>query len=738
MKPISPQCFRFAEFELDGTKRLLLRDGQSVALNSKTFDLLLTLVENRGEVLGREELLEKVWNGQFVEEGNLTVQISALRKIFGEKKDEHRFIVTVPGRGYSFVADIEGDDDIIVESHSRSRIVIEESETNGSSGREARQLTTDIRTSRLPTRLQLTAGVLAVVVIGAFGFWIYQRNQTSRTFAQAWINPSQAPKPTQLTTNGKVAFAALSPDGEHFAYTIGQTDTPSLWYAHTNGKQQVQIRPGEAGVSYQGLTFAPDGNEVYYVASDDKNRLGALFRIPVLGGTPSRVLTNIDSPVTFSPDGKQLAFIRNAAKRKLSIIVVADSADGKNEKELASRPQGKHFTVRGLSWSPDGKYIAAGAVSGTPLSEEAVVLVNAEGGSVEKLGSATFNQVRRVAWLKDGSGLYVNAVEKDVWDDRHLWVIDYPQGNAHKVTQDLFHYGMFNLSVSDDGSKVLSVSSTKICNIFVSPADELTQGNKITANSLGKLAGAVGLNWTPEGKIVYGGFFDKGQTLWAMDANGQNARQLTPQGFLDRFPSASKDIIVFASSRGTEGDSTIWLTSLESGELKQLAIGNRPSVTPDGQWVLFGKRGEDGIVSVWKISTNGGEPIRLINKPSGYVRVSPDGKTFACSYNADVGEKTQLAVFPIDGGEPLHIFDVLPRATLSYGIRWTPDGRSLVYRDFGPSLWKQDLSGGEPEKLIEFPDEVIYSFDWSTDGKQFAVAHGEDVRDVVLLTNNSK
>lgn len=738
MKPLSAQHFRFAEFELDGTKRLLLREGRPVALNSKTFDLLLALVENRGEVLGREELLEKVWNGQFVEEGNLTVQISALRKIFGEKKDEHKFIVTVPGRGYSFVANIEGDDDIVVESHSLSRIVIEESEIDGSNGHKARQLTTDIPAFRRPTKLQLSAGVLAVVAIGAFAFWTYQRNQTPQTFAQAWIDPSQAPKPTQLTTNGKVAFAALSPDGEHFAYTIGQTEKPSLWYAHTNGKQQVQIRPGEAGVSFQGLTFAPDGNEIYYVASDDKNRQGALFRIPVLGSAPQKILANIDSPVTFSPDGKQLAFVRNAPKRKLSIVVIADTADGKNEKELASRPQGKHFTVRGLSWSPDGKHIAAGAVIGNPLSEEAVVFVNTENGSVERMGSATFNQVRRVAWLKDGSGLYVNAVEKDVWDDRHLWLIEYPAGNAHKVTQDLFHYGMFNLSVSDDGSKVLSVSSTKICNIFVSPTDELTRGNKITANSLGKLAGAVGLTWASGGKIVYGAFFDKGQTLWVTDADGSNARQLTPPGFLDRFPSVSKDIVVFGSSRGTEGVSTIWRTDLESGELKQLAIGNRPSVTPDGRWVLYGSYNEEGYISVYKVSVDGGEPVRLTHKPSGYVRVSPDGKTFACSYDAETGERAQLAVFSIDGGEPLHLFDLLPRATLSYGIRWTPDGRSLVYRDFGPSLWKQNLSGGDPEKLIEFPDEVIYSFDWSPDGKQFAVAHGEDVRDVVLLTKDSK
>lgn len=736
METVETKRFRFAEYELLGANRVLLKKGKPLALSSKSFDLLMALVERHGEVLSKDQLLEMVWPDQIVEEGNLTVHISNLRKLFGEGKHEHKFIVTVPGRGYRFVAEVENGNDVIVERHSLSRIVIEES-AETSNGNRIQHLTASHQPRALTKTTQLL-GVFAAVGLAVLGFWIYQRNLPSPSLAEAWLNPAQPAKPTQLTTNGKVAFAALSPDGEHFAYTVGQTDKPSLWYAHTNGKQQAQIRQPEAGVSYQGLTFSSDGTEVYYVASDDENRQGALFRIPVLGGTPQRVLTDIDSPVTFSPDGAQLAFVRNVAKRKLSIVVIADTLDGKNERELASRPLGRHFSVRGLSWSPDGNQIAAGAVIGNPLSEEAVVLVNTENGKTERLGSATFNQVRRVAWLKDGSGLYINAVEKDVWDDRHLWLIEFPSGDAHKVTQDLFHYGMFNLSVSDDGSKILSVSSTKICNIFVGPADDLAQGKKITANSLAKQAGAVGLTWSSDSSIVYGAFFDKGQTLWSMDADGANAKQLTPAGFLDRFPSAAKDSVVFGSSRGSEGSMTIWRTDFESGQLKYLANGNRPSITPDGRWVLYGAQAPEGFVSVWKISVDGGEPIRLTNKQSGYVRVSPDGKTFACSYNAADGERPQLAVFPIEGGEPLHVFDVLPRANLSIGIRWTPDGRSLVYRDFGPGLWKQNLSGGEREKILEFPDEVIYSFDWSPNGTQFAVAHGEDVRDVVLLTRNSK
>src|SRR5688572_26526382 len=106
----SEKTFSFGNFELDAGRRRLLKQGEIIALNSKSFDLLLTLVENHGQILSKDELLDKVWEGQFVEENNLSVQIAALRKIFGEKKGEHQFIATVPGKGYKFVAEIREPD----------------------------------------------------------------------------------------------------------------------------------------------------------------------------------------------------------------------------------------------------------------------------------------------------------------------------------------------------------------------------------------------------------------------------------------------------------------------------------------------------------------------------------------------------------------------------------------------------------------------------------------------------
>jgi TolB-like protein/DNA-binding winged helix-turn-helix (wHTH) protein/Flp pilus assembly protein TadD len=98
--------YDFDHFRVDALKRLLLRDGRPVPLTSKSFDTLLTLVSHGGEVLEKNELMKRLWPDRFVEENNLTQNVSVLRKALGESRSEHRYIVTIPGRGYSFVAPV--------------------------------------------------------------------------------------------------------------------------------------------------------------------------------------------------------------------------------------------------------------------------------------------------------------------------------------------------------------------------------------------------------------------------------------------------------------------------------------------------------------------------------------------------------------------------------------------------------------------------------------------------------
>jgi len=134
--PPEKTLYEFGPFRLDPAKRRLLRDGAAVMIQPKALEMLLALVERRGQVVGKDELQDLLWPDTVVEENNLTVNMSVLRKALGESAQEHRYIVTVPGRGYCFVADVrpvlhdaaEGEAELLVQQTAKVSVVVDEEE----------------------------------------------------------------------------------------------------------------------------------------------------------------------------------------------------------------------------------------------------------------------------------------------------------------------------------------------------------------------------------------------------------------------------------------------------------------------------------------------------------------------------------------------------------------------------------------------------------------------------------
>src|SRR6201984_3281181 len=128
---LQQRLYEFGLFLVDVSRRLLLRQGEAIPLTPKAFDILLILVQNRDRVVEKDELMKLVWPDTAVEENNLTRNISSLRKALEERPNEHRYIVTIPGRGYQFAADVptttEGAQaNLVFEKRARSRVLIEE------------------------------------------------------------------------------------------------------------------------------------------------------------------------------------------------------------------------------------------------------------------------------------------------------------------------------------------------------------------------------------------------------------------------------------------------------------------------------------------------------------------------------------------------------------------------------------------------------------------------------------
>jgi Tol biopolymer transport system component len=248
---------------------------------------------------------------------------------------------------------------------------------------------------------------------------------------------------TRLTSSGKVADAAISPDGRYVVHSVDEGGAQSLWVRQVNTNSNVEIVP-PAEVSYRGLTFSPDGDYVYYVSVLNSTRMGILHKIPVLGGASRRLIEDVDTPVTVSPDGKQMAFIRVYPETAESVLIVAGT-DGTGERKLAARKQPDSFPAStteeraGPAWSPDGKVIACGTRSVDQAGAyHQIVTVAVSDGTVTPISSRRWYHIRRLAWLADGSGVLTTAAEQvGSYLSHQVWLVSYPDGAARKITNDL-------------------------------------------------------------------------------------------------------------------------------------------------------------------------------------------------------------------------------------------------------------------------------------------------------------
>ncbi len=721
METLTTKSFRFSDFELDGVRRVLIKKGETVSLNPKTFDVLLELVESRGHVLSKEQLLERVWPNQFIEEGNLKVHISALRKVFGENRNDHRFIVTVPGRGYSFVADLDNSNgrDLVIERVSHSRIVIDESLTESAIDEEA----FTVGSSR---KLRSTIGIpaligiaVSVLLLASLGFLLVRRSGSAGQPSPGKLELKR------LTSNGRVSFAALSPDGKLFAYALKELEQNSLWLGAVDGGEDRVLRPSEIG-RYNDLAFSADGNSILFAFSGADSRESILYRIPALGGPREKIRSGVGS-FSVSPDGERFSFTKWNPETKLNQLVVARFKNG-TEDEVIPLPAIRSVGLESLSWSPDGKAIAIGAaaVEGQPPDE--LFIVQTTDRSIKQVTSYGWKEVIKTAWSDGGKSILLVAQEKDSNTSvsySQVWQVSIADGLVTQLTNDLSSYRSV-LNTANDS--FLSVELRQMNNIWVAPSEALDRATQVTFGTFGKYDGLWGLDWTTSGKIVFTSTDHQSQVISEMDPDGTNIRQLTTPGYTDSMISTSNDgrYIVFQSTRA--GGSDIWRTDSDGGNIFRLTSdgkSSQPFVSPDSLFVYF--ISTEGGAGLFRVSIDGGATERVTDHGVSYPSISSDGKHIA----AGIG--TRLVILPANGGTAEKQFELTRFGTPSGNTRWSPDGKAIAYRDRGFGYWLQPLDGSEPQRMEGLPKEKFYNFAWSKDGKQFAFVRGQEIRDVVLF-----
>ena len=246
----SDRLYEFGPYRLDAVKRVLLRDGQPVPVTSKVFDTLLVLVLHGGQVIQKDELMKALWPDTIVEENNLTQQISMLRKALGERAGDHRYVVTVPGRGYSFVAPVREvwDDrtELMPEGRNGSKIIVdtEEGREEGRGKPEAEEkpsLPSAIISSARRRRMSLTLMVALFALLAGLGV----------LFSYRWIE-GKAKQRVSGASGKSIAvlpFKDLSTRSSDNSLGTGLTDT---LIARLSNIRQISVRPTSAVIKYAG------------------------------------------------------------------------------------------------------------------------------------------------------------------------------------------------------------------------------------------------------------------------------------------------------------------------------------------------------------------------------------------------------------------------------------------------------------------------------------------------------
>jgi len=587
--------------------------------------------------------------------------------------------------------------------------------------------------------LSIAVAALATAVIGLSAIGAYRLSVTGPAETTTNTAPLPAMKLTRLTSTGTADQAAISPDGKYLVHVASENGLQSLRVRQVNTQSDVQIMP-PADIQYTGLTFSPDGDFIYYVAAERDTPIANLHRVAVLGGAPRKLIADVGSAVTFSPDGQRMAFIRHYPNQGEEALIVTDT-NGGGERKLAARKLPNFF--RSVSWSPDGKSIACGAGSYVPTYNTYVVEISVETGKEKRIGTQSWYFIGQVGWLANGSGLVLDASEQGSAssDGHQIWHLSYPDGGANRVTNDLNNYN--GISFMADSSRLVTVQSETNSNIWLvqqagtGPELQITHGAR-------EQAGQNGVAWTLEGKIAFASRSSGNDHIWIMDVDGKNQKQLTSSSRVNVHPTVSPDghYIVFTSDRA--GRPNIWRMDSDGGNPKQLTSGSgeeHAQFSHDGKWVVFTLLGA-GKPTVWRVSIEGGAPQQLTEKYSIWPAVSPDGQSIACIYRDDQPNSPfKIAVFPFEGGQPTEIFDgpisanAVSRLT---PIRWAPSGNELTYvvTVGGVSnIWSQPKAGGPSRQLTKFKSDRIFWFDRSRDGRELLVTRGTRASDVVLISN---
>jgi Tol biopolymer transport system component/DNA-binding winged helix-turn-helix (wHTH) protein len=634
------ELLAFGSFEFDSASRVLRRGGELINLPPKTFDLLVLFVESGGALLTKREIIQALWPDTFVEDANLSFQVSALRRALGDEGSG--WIETVPKHGYRFRAPIRRPPETAPADSSPAP-------KRGGLRRRALALGT----------------ILAAGVAVAVYYWLTTgpRTESERlSITQLTAYPGSEVMPALSPDGSRVAFAWDGPNEDNFDIYVqgaGPGDpvrltndpAPDLMPAWSPdgreiafsreleyGKSGIYIKPAMGGAErkitehwavlrdpqvrrspvrrrlWQDLAWSPDGSTLAFGGRMAPDGPWAIWGVSVQTGQVRRLSTPpvdvTDRGPAFSPDARYLAFLRVVAVTSADIYVQPLKNDLSPE-GAAARLTSEHRTLGGPVWEPDGRSLmySSGVLGGIRV-------------------------LKRLLLTRDR--MAVRAAE----------ILPYGEQTTAMTTPVRGRVVLAKV-IEDENIYKVGVGA----NAGNTPA-------KLIASTMNDHTPA----WSPDGQhIAFASARSGREEIWVCNADGSNAVQMTqmdsPTVANPRFSPDGRSILFNARK---EGNSDLYMVDLATSALRKLTTSAADEIQPqfsrDGASVYFASYA-GARFEIWKMQAGGGPAEQITTNGGNFAEESADAKLL---FYAAAGAIWSV---PISGGSAVRIVDGLSYAT---------------------------------------------------------------------------
>ena len=433
----------------------------------------------------------------------------------------------------------------------------------------------------------LAGGVIAAVaVFAAAGLGVYSLVH----------RPSSAPfqnfSITQVTNSNKAVGAAISPDGKYVLTVMNDNGLNSLWLRNVPTGSDTQIVAPSAA-TIRSASFSPDGNYVYFrQAENGLNTDFNLYRVPVLGGTPQAVVRDVDSSISFAPEGRRMAYIRGNDPEAGKYRLLSANLDGTDQKVLYIAPL--TILARWLAWSPDGKKIAYPEFQ----PEHALGGINLFDLDAGKLQTLTFadHAIWEMVWSSAADGLFVIYQQKGPnYGRRQIGFVSVPDGQLRPISRDTNSHA--TLTLSADGKALATVQQKAVSNFYVLPGEGGVTPNVSPFVSDG--AQIQHFHWMPDGGLLT----TDGTRIVRRDAHGKNPSQLVSDPaarILSVSPCGAEHFVFPWAFPGGTNSIGIWRVNTDGSGPAKLVDGQSeetPVCSPHQNWVYYGPQAKQ----IWRV-----------------------------------------------------------------------------------------------------------------------------------------